>query len=769
MLRCKGGDNLFDERLGGGGTGGDPDDTLDVRGEFGCSVHAVDLRGASGASDVLERNGVRRVRRADHDDGVGLLADRLQGCLTVRGGEAQVAAVGEPQVGEECPSLLHQMVPLVVTKGRLCQESDGGFVLSQSLEGEQVFFGFDQAHRVGCDCHRPDRLFVSGVPDVEDREPFARTDAHLVVDFGHEWADRVNDDPAASTSFFDDLWCSAVCREHQGGTVGHFSDVVDEDDATHRELLDDELVVNDLVVAVDGRLEHPDHPHQRLDRLFHSCTESPRFGEYDAFDVHGLKTSARTLRERPTQGAGGHLVTYGAMSAAKVTAVAENSPAELAGLLPGDELLVVNGRAPRDVIEFHQLVDDEEVDFEVRRGGDALPITVSIRKGAGESLGVAVSSPLFDRVRTCDNRCPFCFIHQLPKGMRRSLYVRDDDYRLSFLYGNFTTLTRFTELDAERVVAEALSPLYVSIHATDPLVRSRLLKNPRGATSLRWLRFLLENGIEVHGQIVVCPDVNDGPVLWDTLCTILESYPRLASIGVVPLGISKYNDDATMRAHSCDDALDVLAIVDAFQQRFRASLGHAMVFASDEYYLLANRPLPDASEYGEFPQHENGVGMIQAFRDSFYGRSRVTLGTQSGFFASVDGAPAQGYRAWRHETDGDIAEGARVVVVTGEYAAGVIEPLVAPFGASILVVENRFFGGTIKVAGLLTGEDIAASLRNADPSSTYLIADACLSEGRFLDGSRPEDLPVSVKVVASDGWSLRCSVDPSCRDLSAIR
>src|SRR3984957_2990353 len=214
----------------------------------------------------------------------------------------------------------------------------------------------------------------------------------------------------------------------------------------------------------------------------------------------------------------------------QVVAVAPGSVGERFGISIGDELASLNGVVPRDIIEYQMLVDEARLDLEINRGGIALELSVD--KEAGEPLGIEVSSAVFDRIRTCDNHCAFCFIYQLPKGMRRSLYVKDDDYRLSFLYGNFTTLTRFTELDAERVVDERLGPLFVSIHATDPDVRSQMLRNPKGATSLRWLRFLLDVGIEVHGQVVVCPGVNDGPVLTDTFTGILDEYAGLASVGV---------------------------------------------------------------------------------------------------------------------------------------------------------------------------------------------------------------------------------------------
>src|SRR2546429_4841570 len=212
------------------------------------------------------------------------------------------------------------------------------------------------------------------------------------------------------------------------------------------------------------------------------------------------------------------------MPPARVVAVAPGSPAASTGIQPGDEVLALNGEAVRDVIRYQLQADEPVVELEVRRGG--LEQLAVVEKPAGAPLGLELDSPVFDRVQTCDNHCPFCFIHQLPKGMRRSLYVKDDDYRLSFLYGNFTTLTRFTEADLERVVEERLSPLFVSIHATDPEVRADMLRNRRGATSLRWLRALLDHGIEVHGQGVCCPGTNDGEGLHDTLAGGLDRDPQ---------------------------------------------------------------------------------------------------------------------------------------------------------------------------------------------------------------------------------------------------
>ncbi len=455
------------------------------------------------------------------------------------------------------------------------------------------------------------------------------------------------------------------------------------------------------------------------------------------------------------------------MTAPVVTSVTAASPADQAGLRVGDELLSLNGRVPLDVIEFHQLTDGERVDLAVRRQGEASTRRHRVDKAAGEPIGLQVSSAVFDRVRTCDNHCAFCFIYQLPKGMRRSLYVKDDDYRLSFLYGNFTTLTRFTELDVERVVAERLGPLFVSIHATDPEIRAGLLRNPRGATSLRWLRILLEAGIEVHGQIVVCPGINDAAVLEDTLLGILDQYPALASVGVVPLGVSRHSAEPDMRPHSRAEAVAVIEAVERWQGVYRSVLGRRLAYVADEYYLLAGRPFPPAAAYDGYPQHENGIGMARAFSAAFSGRGAPER-ARHGFFAAIDAAPASGYRAPRAPSRPGAGvrsvPGRPVGVVTGTYGARVLGPLLAPRadeGVRLVVVANDFFGGNIGVAGLLTGADVSRALAAEPEGDRYLLPDACLSEGRFLDGGTIDDLPRPVEVVPADGAALRDALEPS--------
>ncbi len=441
----------------------------------------------------------------------------------------------------------------------------------------------------------------------------------------------------------------------------------------------------------------------------------------------------------------------------------------------------MNGQVVRDVIQYRLLADEAEVELLVRRGG--LELDVAIDKAAGQTLGIEVQSALFDQLRTCDNHCSFCFIYQLPPGMRPSLYLKDDDYRLSFLYGNFTTLTRFTEADLERVITEGLSPLNVSIHATNPEVRSELLRNRRGATSLRWLRALLDHGVEVHGQLVVCPGLNDGAVLQDTLCGILEQYSELASLHAVPLGISKFNKEPGLRLHTEAEACAVIDAVEEWQEIYLSTLGRRLVFCADEYYLMAKRPFPLRDAYEDFCQHENGIGMARTLEAELMGFTDTATDVASGFFAWVEGAPAEGYRADRTvdvpnapvvpaalrniaSRPGSVSlrprKSASIGILTGPYGAAVLSQLLPPVLAElnrsdvrILSVANDFFGGNTAVTGLMVGEDIARVLSTQPEGHRYLLPDVCLSKGMFLDGTSPADLPRPVEIVATNGIALR--------------
>ncbi len=475
------------------------------------------------------------------------------------------------------------------------------------------------------------------------------------------------------------------------------------------------------------------------------------------------------------------------MPAPRVLAVAPGSPAARAGVEVGDEVSSIDGAVPRDIIEWRFLVDEPDPILEITRGG--LELQIEVDKRAGEPLGVEVHSALFDQVRTCDNHCEFCFIYQLPPGLRKSLYLKDDDYRLSFLYGNFTTLTRFTEADLERVVTERLGPLHVSIHATDPEIRSEMLRNRRGATSLRWLRALLDHGIEVHGQVVVCPGINDGAVLDDTLAGVLDRYPELASLCVVPLGISKFNAEGRMRPHTLAEAERVVDTVEDWQGVFPAVVGRRLVFAADEYYLLAERAFPEADTYEGFPMHEDGIGMARTLELELFGEKADATGKQEGFFAWADGGDArpvdgsgsrgadyEPYRGQRATADQLLqvrpSRKAPIGILTGPYGALVLAPLVARLGrpdVRIITVDNQFFGGTTGVTGLMVGEDLTRALAAEPAGHRYLLPDVCLSNGTFLDGAVPADLPRPVEVVPTDGHALREALEVPARSLEGAR
>ena len=358
-----------------------------------------------------------------------------------------------------------------------------------------------------------------------------------------------------------------------------------------------------------------------------------------------------------------------------------------------------------------------------------------------------MSSALFDKVRTCDNHCDFCFIYQLPPALRQSLYLKDDDYRLSFLYGNFTTLTRFTEMDLERVVTERLSPLNVSIHATDPDLRARMLRNRRGATSLRWLRALLDHGIEVHGQVVVCPGVNDGAVLDDTLCGILDEYPELATACIVPLGVSRYNTEAAMRPHTAAEARAVVDTVEDWQDVFRRSWAGAWSSPPTSTTCSPAGRSPTAEAYEGFPQHENGIGMARAFEMELHGKVRrrrrhrraarlLRLGRRRPGRGLPGAAAPTGLisltsppgRAGRHPH--------RRVRRRGHRAARRLDRDVR-----VLPVPNTFFGGNIGVTGLLVGDDIARVLAAQPEGHRYLLPDVCLSGACSSTAPSPTTCP----------------------------
>jgi len=453
----------------------------------------------------------------------------------------------------------------------------------------------------------------------------------------------------------------------------------------------------------------------------------------------------------------------------------------------GDRVMSVNGVVPRDILEWQRLVDADEVDITVLRGRETLELELT--RLPGEPLGVSISSAVFDRIHTCDNHCEFCFIYQLPKGMRRSLYMKDDDYRLSFLFGNFTTMTRFTEADLERVIDERLSPLYVSIHSPEPHVRSDMLRNVRGGFSLRWMKVLLDNDIQIRAQIVLCPGVNDGEVLESTLAGLLEQYPTLESIAIVPLGLSKFNTEDRMRVHTKAEAELVIETVSKWQARYVRAIGRQPIHLADEFFLVAQNVVPEASHYDDFPMLEDGVGLVRSFLDAFAGTGPDLMGKQSGFFASVDiASPTDYVRVVNPAADTGLRSSVSVpvslrvrkqtsnkpiAIVTGSYGAEVIRSALRNENfdeVTVLEVENLYFGGNTAVAGLMTFEDIARVLSDDNGSHLYLLPDVCLNEGVFLDGGTLDDLgqKFDVEVLPTSGSSLRDRLESAKREVSHV-
>ncbi|MFM7392769.1 MAG: TIGR03279 family radical SAM protein, partial [Cyanobium sp.] len=302
---------------------------------------------------------------------------------------------------------------------------------------------------------------------------------------------------------------------------------------------------------------------------------------------------------------------------AVVADVEPGSIGEELGFQPGDRLLSINGMRPRDLIDFQVLQGGEELTLEVEDPGGSLHV-VELEKDPDDGLGLAFTEALFDGLRQCNNHCPFCFIDQQPPGHRRSLYLKDDDYRLSFLYGSYLTLTNLTAADWQRIEEQRLSPLFVSVHATDPELRSRLLVNPRAAQLMEQLRWFAERRLQIHAQIVVCPGLNDGAALGRTLADLAGfgagDWPAVLSAAVVPVGLTRFRPSGDeLRPVTPALAAAVIDQVEPLQQSFRQTLGSRFAWLSDEWYLMAGRPLPPRLDYEDLPQRENGVGSIRGF------------------------------------------------------------------------------------------------------------------------------------------------------------
>ena len=401
----------------------------------------------------------------------------------------------------------------------------------------------------------------------------------------------------------------------------------------------------------------------------------------------------------------------------KIKRVAEKSPVGMAGVVPGDLLETINGHPICDIIDYRFYSADEVLDCTFSRNGQSRHITI---QRDDRDLGIDFE-PM--RYCSCGNRCIFCFVDQNPPGMRPSLYFKDEDYRLSFLHGNYVTLTHAGQDDLERIATQRLSPLYISIHATDLEVRKTLLGLKKDDHLLDKIQYLTERGIELHGQIVLCPGINDGKVLDVSLDTLFMFYPKLRSVAVVPVGLTRHRQGLSqLKGYDAVSARAVVRGVAKHQNRSLKKDKEPWVYLADEFYLLAGYDVPSAAHYGDFWQVENGVGMVRSF--------------QTEFEESSSHFPKQLKKA-KHYT-----------LVTGVLAGPMLEKDVLPVLSRIKnmdirlkVVSNSFYGETVTVSGLLTGDDVSRALQGDDDDSTVLLPPNCLNDdGLFLDDRTPEDL-----------------------------
>jgi putative radical SAM enzyme (TIGR03279 family) len=426
--------------------------------------------------------------------------------------------------------------------------------------------------------------------------------------------------------------------------------------------------------------------------------------------------------------------------------VTPDGVAARAGVQPGDQLVAINGLVPRDIIDVRLDAATDRVELDLLRCD--VPIVLAADKDPDEDLGIEFETPVFDAMKRCNNACEFCFIRGMPPGLRRSLYEKDDDFRYSFLYGNFTTLTNLSEAEWRRLIFQRLSPLHVSVHATDKAIRADLLSNPKAPPILPQLDELAAHGIQVHAQIVLMPGLNDGAVLEQTISDLGARYPGVASAAVVPVGLTAHSRVQRIRALTKADAVEAIATVQRFQRDFRRNSGEGFVYAADELYLLAEHKLPGPRAYDDYPQLQNGVGLIQLFRE---GWKRAVRGHTTAIVPpfAVCWATAPLMAPILQSCANDLAD-------------------VSGLQIAVVPVENTLFGGQVSVAGLVSGEDVVRSLREARSDRVVLPRSMFDVAGqRTIDGWSPaaieEALGVQVVVASSPRDLIQATLRPSER------
>ncbi|MCU0526697.1 MAG: TIGR03279 family radical SAM protein [Elainella sp. Prado103] len=421
-----------------------------------------------------------------------------------------------------------------------------------------------------------------------------------------------------------------------------------------------------------------------------------------------------------------------AVRPALITGVLPDSIAAEIGFTAGDRLVAINGQKPRDLIDYQFFCADEFLTLEVL---DAKGKThhVEIEKDYDEDLGLEFETALFDSLIQCNNRCPFCFIDQQPPGKRQSLYLKDDDYRLSFLYGSYLTLTNLPEREWQRIAQMRLSPLYVSVHATEPEVRIRLLKNSRAGLILDQLRWFQEHQLQIHAQVVLCPGINDGIHLERTLLDLAQFHqgdlPAVASVAVVPVGLTRFRPtEDELVPVSPEKAAEVIAQVQPLQAKFRQQLGTTFAWLADEWFLIARQPLPPASHYEDYPQIGNGVGSIHQFLQQF--------------------------RTFARQLPQRVDPPRRLTWVVGNAVEQAFQPIVQRLNQvegltiQLAALRSDYWGQEITVTGLLTGQDLLQSLPTQILGEGVLLPTLMLKhdENRFLDDMTVEELQAQLRV-----------------------
>lgn len=432
----------------------------------------------------------------------------------------------------------------------------------------------------------------------------------------------------------------------------------------------------------------------------------------------------------------------------EITSVLPHSRAEKVGVLAKDILLSINGNDITDVLDYRFYLADNRVELKLHRDEDIL--TVVIDKGEYDDIGLEFATPLMDRKQHCKNKCIFCFIDQLPKGLRDSLYFKDDDSRLSFLHGNYITLTNLTDSDVERIINMHITPINVSVHTTNPELRVEMMKNKRAGEVLSYLERFKEGGTHMRGQIVLCKGVNDGEELLRSMHDLEGLYPNMDSVSIVPAGLTRFRDGLyPLESFTPDECEKVIKMVTEFGDECKKKHGTRLFYPADELYIKCGMPIPEADFYEEFTQIENGVGMIASLKEEF--------DAELDFISDYTEALGEEKR--------------KVSVATGEAAFEVISKLCAKLVSlcknldiNVYKITNSFFGEKITVSGLLTGKDLYEQLRCKELGDTLILpANTLRSEGDlFLCGMSKEELSEKLSV------NIEFSTDEGCDFVSKI-